>query len=64
MYDIANDLLGPALVKGTALYRDREVVCIEADHLSRLGLPTMTYATMLQRMRIQLLTCAPDGMPA
>ncbi|MCF1442167.1 SDR family oxidoreductase [Ralstonia pseudosolanacearum] len=63
MYDIANDLLGPALVKGAALYRDREVVCIEADHLSRLGLPTMTYATMLQRMRIQLLTCAPDGMP-
>lgn len=54
MYQIAYDLLGPRLVKGEAIYRDREVVRIAPDHLSLNGLPTMTYATMLQCMRAQL----------
>lgn len=54
MYQIAYDLLGPGLVKGEAIYKDREVVRIAPDHLSLNGLPTMTYATMLQFMRTQL----------
>lgn len=56
MYGLACDLLGSSLARSGALYVGREDINVDPCNLTKYGLPLMTYGSMLERMRSQLVT--------